>query len=86
MEELRYNLGSLIKIGSISDSSAILASLLPPLELTRADAASSRADCCEGFSLETSFISGGECIAEVKGILTLCFSERRIDLIVCEVQ
>lgn len=67
MEELRYNLGSLIKIGSISDSSALLASLLPPLELTRADAASSSADCCEGFSLETSFISGENILQRLRG-------------------
>lgn len=60
MEELRHSLGSLIKVGSISDSSALLLAflLLTLLELRRADAASSSVNCRESFGSETSLVPG----------------------------
>lgn len=87
MEELSHSLGSLAKIGRTSDSSALLlASLLPPLlELKRADAASRGVNSCEGFSSETSLIPGESILQRARGF-SLNFSERRIDLIVCEMQ
>jgi len=79
MEELRHSLGSLIKIGSTSGSSAVLlASLLPPLlELTRADAASSSVNYGEGFSSETTVILGESVLQRARGfsLLTLAREE-----------